>query len=47
LSWQIVPKQLGELMGDPNPEKSRRVLQAMLKMQKIIVTDLQKGDEGK
>jgi len=47
LSWQIVPKQLGEFMGDPNPEKSRRVLQAMLKMQKIIVTDLQKAYEGK
>jgi predicted 3-demethylubiquinone-9 3-methyltransferase (glyoxalase superfamily) len=43
LSWQIVPKQLGELMGDPDPEKSGRVLQAMLKMQKIIVTDLQKA----
>lgn len=43
LSWQIVPKQLGELMADPNPEKSRRVVQAMLKMQKIIVTDLQKA----
>ena len=43
LSWQIVPKQLGELMGDPDPEKSGRVVQAMLKMQKIIVTDLQKA----
>ena len=43
LSWQIVPKQLGELMGDPDPEKSGRVVQAMLKMQKIIVIDLQKA----
>jgi predicted 3-demethylubiquinone-9 3-methyltransferase (glyoxalase superfamily) len=43
LSWQIVPKQLGELMGDPDPEKSGRVMQAMLKMQKIIVADLQKA----
>ena len=47
LSWQIIPKQLGELMGDPNPEKSQRVLQAMLKMQKIIVADLQKAHDGK
>jgi predicted 3-demethylubiquinone-9 3-methyltransferase (glyoxalase superfamily) len=47
LSWQIVPKQLGELMGDPNPEKSQRVLQAMLKMRKIIVSDLQKAYDGK
>ena len=46
LSWQIVPKQLGELMGDPDLEKSERVMQAMLKMQKIIVADLQKAHEG-
>ena len=46
LSWQIVPKQLGELMGDPDPEKSGRVMQAMLKMQKIIVADLQKAHGG-
>lgn len=45
LSWQIVPKQLDELMGDPDPEKSQRVMQAMLKMQKIIVADLQKAYE--
>ena len=47
LSWQIVPKQLGELMGDPDPEKSGRVMQAMLKMQKIVVADLQKAYDGK
>ena len=47
LSWQIIPKQLGELMGDPDPEKSQRVMQAMLQMQKIIVADLQKAHDGK
>jgi predicted 3-demethylubiquinone-9 3-methyltransferase (glyoxalase superfamily) len=46
LSWQIVPKQLGELMGDSDPEKSTRVREAMLKMQKIIVADLQKAYNG-
>jgi predicted 3-demethylubiquinone-9 3-methyltransferase (glyoxalase superfamily) len=46
LSWQIVPKQLGELMNDPDPEKSGRVMDAMLKMQKIIVADLQKAHDG-
>jgi len=46
LSWQIVPKQLGELMGDPDPEKSQRVMQAMLKMNKIIVADLKRAYEG-
>ena len=47
LSWQIIPKQLGELMGDPNPEKSKRVTDAMLKMKKIIVADLQKAYDGR
>ena len=46
LWWQIIPKQLGELMGDPDPEKSQRVMQAMLKMQKISVADLQKAYDG-
>jgi len=35
LSWQIIPKLLGELIGDPDPAKSQRVVQAMLKMTKI------------
>lgn len=46
LSWQIIPKQLNELMGDPDPQRSGRVMQAMLKMQKIIVADLQKAYDG-
>ena len=46
LSWQIIPKQLGELMGDPNPAKAQNVMQAMLKMQKIIVAELQKAYDG-
>jgi len=46
LSWQIVPKQLGELMGDPDTVKSKRVMDAMLKMQKIIIADLKRAHEG-
>jgi predicted 3-demethylubiquinone-9 3-methyltransferase (glyoxalase superfamily) len=46
LSWQIIPKQLGELMGDPDPEKSQRVMQAMLKMRKIVVADLERAHKG-
>jgi predicted 3-demethylubiquinone-9 3-methyltransferase (glyoxalase superfamily) len=46
LSWQIIPKQLVELMGDSDPAKAQRVTQAMLKMQKIIVSDLQKAHAG-
>lgn len=46
LSWQIIPKQLGELMGDPDLEKSTRVRDAMLKMTRIIVADLKKAYDG-
>lgn len=46
MSWQIIPKQLGELMGDPDPEKSKRVVNAMLQMKKIVVADLRKAHDG-
>ncbi|MDQ2993255.1 MAG: VOC family protein, partial [Candidatus Eremiobacteraeota bacterium] len=46
LSWQIIPKQLGELMGDDDDEKSARALQAMLKMVKIDVAELQRAYDG-
>lgn len=45
LSWQIIPKQLGELIGTPDPVKSRRVINSMLKMKKIVVADLQKAHD--
>ena len=41
LSWQIIPDALGRLMGDADPAKSQRVMQAMLKMDKIVVADLE------
>jgi predicted 3-demethylubiquinone-9 3-methyltransferase (glyoxalase superfamily) len=47
LSWQIIPKTLMQLMGDPDPQKSQAVFQAMLKMNKIIVADLQRAYEGR
>ena len=43
LSWQIIPKQLGALMGDPDPVKSKRVINAMLKMRKIDIKTLQQA----
>lgn len=43
LSWQIIPKTLGEMLSDKDAAKSGRVLQAMLKMKKIVVADLQKA----
>jgi predicted 3-demethylubiquinone-9 3-methyltransferase (glyoxalase superfamily) len=41
LSWQIVPRQLNELVGDPDPGRARRAMEAMLKMGKIDVAELQ------
>ena len=46
LSWQIIPKQLGELMGGPDPVKAQRVTQAMLQMRKIDVVALQRAYDG-
>jgi predicted 3-demethylubiquinone-9 3-methyltransferase (glyoxalase superfamily) len=43
VSWQIIPTALGELMGDPDPAKSQRVREAMLKMTKIEVAELEKA----
>jgi predicted 3-demethylubiquinone-9 3-methyltransferase (glyoxalase superfamily) len=43
LSWQIIPKALGQLMGDPDPVKSGRVMQAMMQMVKIDVALLHKA----
>ena len=46
LSWQIVPTALGKLMSTKDAAKSRRVMQAMLKMNKIIIADLDKAAAG-
>jgi len=45
LSWQIIPRRLGELMDDPDPVKAERVRNAMLKMQKIEVETLERAYE--
>jgi predicted 3-demethylubiquinone-9 3-methyltransferase (glyoxalase superfamily) len=46
LSWQVVPKQLGELMSDPDAEKAGRTMEAMLKMKKLDVAALQRAHDG-
>ena len=43
VSWQIVPKVLTELIGDPDQEKAQRVMAAMLKMRKIEIDELEKA----
>jgi predicted 3-demethylubiquinone-9 3-methyltransferase (glyoxalase superfamily) len=47
ISWQIIPKALGELLGDKDPQKSQRVMKAMMKMIKIDVAELKRAYEGK
>ena len=43
VSWQIVPTALAERLTDPDPEKSQRVMAAMLKMKKIEVHALERA----
>ena len=43
LSWQIVPTALFELLSDPDPEKSQRVMAAMLEMKKIEIDELERA----
>lgn len=47
LSWQIVPSALRELIGDKDPEKSKRVMMAMLQMARIDINKLQQAYAGK
>ena len=46
ISWQIVPKVLSRLLGDPDPEKAQRVMAAMLKMGKIEIAELERAAAG-
>lgn len=43
LSWQVNPTILGVLLSDPDPEKAKRVMGAMLKMKKIDIAALEKA----
>lgn len=45
VTWQIVPKILGELMGDPDREKANRVVQAMMQMVKLDIAGLKRAYE--
>jgi predicted 3-demethylubiquinone-9 3-methyltransferase (glyoxalase superfamily) len=45
LSWQVVPTVLGELMQDKDPEKSKRVMESMLQMDKIDIKTLKQAYE--
>jgi predicted 3-demethylubiquinone-9 3-methyltransferase (glyoxalase superfamily) len=45
LSWQVIPTTLSKFLADKNPAKAQRVMQAMLRMKKIIIADLKKAYE--
>jgi len=46
ISWQIVPKVLGEMLRDKDPAKSQRVMKAMLQMQKLDIQGLKNAYEN-
>jgi predicted 3-demethylubiquinone-9 3-methyltransferase (glyoxalase superfamily) len=46
VSWQINPRVLGEMLTDEDPEKAKRVMQAMLKMKKIDIAALKRAYAG-
>ncbi|HMI09293.1 MAG TPA: VOC family protein [Candidatus Saccharimonadales bacterium] len=47
MSWQIVPKQLGEFMTSDDPEKVGRVMEAFMQMKKFDIAKLQEAYDGK
>jgi predicted 3-demethylubiquinone-9 3-methyltransferase (glyoxalase superfamily) len=46
LSWQIIPRRLMELLGDPDAGRAQRATEAMLKMQKIDVAELERAADA-
>lgn len=47
VSWQVIPTALGKLMSDPDPQKSGRVMKAMLQMEKIDIRSLEQAYDNK
>jgi predicted 3-demethylubiquinone-9 3-methyltransferase (glyoxalase superfamily) len=46
VSWQVIPNVLLEMISDPDSEKSRRATEAMLKMKKLDIEELERAYEG-
>jgi predicted 3-demethylubiquinone-9 3-methyltransferase (glyoxalase superfamily) len=46
LSWQIVPARLHELLSDVDPARSRRTMEAMLRMGKLDIAELDRAADG-
>lgn len=46
LSWQIAPRELNEMMENPDTEAARRAMEAMLQMGKLDIAELRRAFEG-
>jgi predicted 3-demethylubiquinone-9 3-methyltransferase (glyoxalase superfamily) len=46
LSWQVVPTGMGEVFSDPDPERARRAMEAMLGMSKLDIAALRRAADG-
>jgi predicted 3-demethylubiquinone-9 3-methyltransferase (glyoxalase superfamily) len=47
LSWQVVPARLHELLADADPARSRRAMEAMLRMGKLDIAELEQAADGR
>jgi predicted 3-demethylubiquinone-9 3-methyltransferase (glyoxalase superfamily) len=47
LSWQVVPTRMHQLLADPDPQRSRRAMEAMLKMHKLDIAELERAADGR
>jgi predicted 3-demethylubiquinone-9 3-methyltransferase (glyoxalase superfamily) len=46
VSWQVIPQALGRYLSDKDRAKAERAMQAMLKMKKLVIADLDKAHAG-
>src|ERR1051325_10989866 len=46
VSWQIVPRQLMRLIGDPDPTRAKRTFEAMMQMKRIDIAALERAADG-
>ena len=46
LSWQVVPTGMDEVFSDPDPERARRAMEALLKMRKLDIAALRSAGDG-
>jgi predicted 3-demethylubiquinone-9 3-methyltransferase (glyoxalase superfamily) len=46
LSWQVTPVRMIELLGDPDPERAQRAMQAMLGMRRIDIAELERAADA-